>query len=445
MGDGGGDVGVEALVKTAWLATCLFAAPCCAFAQDDWRDTHRVILRNGHTVDGVLSEDSTLELIIIQFSPTAQLGIKSLDIDRIEEIKLRQHGSDRKKLELRLAEAAANAAKTNTPTDIARTDPTPQLEFDSFKSSAILQQIKPEIRSQVDKWIQQLGIVDDKEAKDAIVKLGSGAVLYAASRLPTLQPIVVNRVVEVLLTSRDKQLPTILRPMMTGPNDDLAATVMRTLAKLQDKGAVDAFRKLCAHPSLKIRQEAAQGIADMGTASDFPLLISLVTSEDSKTRTIGARTLSNASKRLNRNAAAVEALRACLSRTDADRADGIVSALSFIRCPESIDVLRKLLQNPSADIRGAAAKGLGDSMAAKAVPDLHDMISREKDSAAKMEAARALMMIKDESSTKPLIAAMALERDPDVLDAIQKALARITGKTFEAKYDRWKKWLDTGK
>ncbi len=81
------------------LVALFLAAASTAWPQDDWKDTHRVHLRNGNFLDGQLSERSETA-VVLKFTPTTTLKIKLADVVRIELITIRPLGEALKTVEL---------------------------------------------------------------------------------------------------------------------------------------------------------------------------------------------------------------------------------------------------------------------------------------------------------------------------------------------------------
>jgi len=141
----------------------------------------------------------------------------------------------------------------------------------------------------------------------------------------------------------------------------------------------------------------------------------------------------------------VEVLRQAMTRSADDHETHIPLALQQLRCAESMAMLCKLLTSSKPGIRRSAVKALGNMRSRDNLPAIHEMLGRERDAETKQEAARALMIISDESSTRPLLAAMLGERDEAVLTALGKALSKITGKDLPASYERWRSYVEQGK
>src|SRR5262249_32364334 len=102
--------------------------------QEQWKDAHRLILRNGNFIDGVI-EEMTPDIIILRYSPTSVLTVQVSELKRdangkpiIEEIRLRHVNTEAKRV-APPREPEPTAAPTPSP-DGAKPVPTPEIKAD---------------------------------------------------------------------------------------------------------------------------------------------------------------------------------------------------------------------------------------------------------------------------------------------------------------------------
>lgn len=135
----------------------------------------------------------------------------------------------------------------------------------------------------------------------------------------------------------------------------------------------------------------------------------------------------------------VDALMEAITRLKARRggaasAGTVVALLGRCAGPEARAALQKLAADADASIRSLALQGLGESArAAKAAPKdqaatlatLTQGLGTDPDPRTRLEAAGALGRLGSAEAVPPLRAALASERDPQVIDAVVLALGQL--------------------
>jgi len=402
--------------------------------QDSWRDTHRVYLRNGNFLDGRLEQVGDKE-ILFRWNPTAVLRIRTMEVVKIEEIKIRPLSQEPKKV----------AIREDRPTP-----PTDGIPVAPPKDGTA-----PRPQSEVGRLLEHLMTQPDM-SWDVVVKqlreLGLDGVRAMIAELPMMDAQRTNLVLVALEQMRDLKIETEIRGLLGEKRADLRIAACTFLANRGASTAMRSITPLLSDPVPQVRESALMALSILGDASTLDPIANLTVDSDPKVR---ARAFRSAEELSVRYAADNElALRWVQLSGRAPRggladfanALGRVAERSGDGFPkdEVVARLAELLRERDDNVRAAAAFSLGgvksSEPAAEAIIAAMESERRPKVLQSMCEGLGRLKMAK---ALAPLVEQLRSD-SADVKSAAQRALERTTGVAdLGSDYEKWRAWLET--
>ena len=417
------------------LALFLFAlAPAL---QEGWRDTHRVHLRNGNFVDGVVQQMTEAE-ILIKWSPGAVVRLKTSEVLKVEEITIRPLSQEPKKVpipkvdkppvETPLPETKDKPADVKSPADsdigrlLTRLLNTPTMDWESA--------------------LKQLRATGLEGAKAMIAEVH------------TMDPTRTNLVMAALDQIRDPKIETDLRGLLSASRADIRTSAVNILAGRATPGVLKPILALSRDPDPEVRIAVLMAAAALGDASNVDAVADMTLDHSPNVRGRAFRSAEALSARVGSDNALTARLLGLSGRASgAALAD---SALSLGRLAERAgdgfpaeevrSRLRSLLSDRDAATRGAAAYGLTGVKPAEASADaVLEAFANERDPRAVAVMCDALGRLKIFKAIGPLID--RLESDSkEIRGAAQRGIEKISGsQEFGGDVEKWREWYQKNK
>lgn len=397
-----------------------------------WIDTHRVYLHNGSALDGRLKEVND-EVVILQWDPTTEVRFQRIEVDRIEWITIRRLDDAPRKLDLPKGETPP----TETPTG-GKPAETPPSEAPPAADT------KPEVKAQVDRLIARLKTDEDRDAvaRD-LSKAGTPALVYAATRVGSLDANTALYVLGAITMAREKRAAASLRPHLRSVKDgEVLVTVVNALVSLQDPGAAKEIRKLHTHENVAVRASVAEALGFLGERAHFPDLAAATVDPVKEVRSKGCASLVQLAKRLKAESNAFSALRSAISNAPEARRDYAALALGQLAEPAAASILIGWLRSRSEDVRANSVVALGELKVADAAGPLADLLEGEDQPRVLQLLCGALSKLRAREAVPALIRLMERESNREVRTAAGRALQDITRQKFGPDPDQWKKWYE---
>jgi HEAT repeat protein len=243
------------------------------------------------------------------------------------------------------------------------------------------------IREQV---IEALGRIGQRKAVPALI-----------ARLGDPEPAVRAQAALALAKLPDlKALPALHR-LTTDADADVVAAAAKAVAELADKRSMAVLKPLLQHASADVRVQAARGLGEIGDASLAPNLVAAARDSSPEVRLQAIAGLRHFPKTAEVTAQLLESTQ----EGSVPHRLRAVQTLGEVRASAATPTLVRLLAfDPAIEVRGAAARALGQLKSVDHLPDLE-------------EALRDRFFVKCQA-----IAAMAEIRDPTSLPVLLSLL-----------------------
>lgn len=289
----------------------------------------------------------------------------------------------------------------------------------------------------------------------------------AALQLCRLDDSATAFLIEGFRTASEEARPSILRALLSHPNDDVGALlleelrragdacpeyVMSALGRLQVREAMPALLELYgAQEDPSVRRSILSSIAEMRDVRGLDILAEAIASEDRLERLTGVTGLQKlategAEGRLSEDdthrvhSCLIGLLKADLLSTEGR--GGIITAFGMTRESDLAHHLHRFADAQERDTRCRAVEAIGRMKARTSVSTLIEALD-DKEVSVRVAAIEALEKIEDKECIGDLI---LLLRDPEALVRKRslRALQRISGKTFSSNPEQWERWYDSG-
>ncbi|MBI4566380.1 MAG: HEAT repeat domain-containing protein [Planctomycetes bacterium] len=397
----------------------------------EWRDTHRVELRNGNVIDGVL-EESGKDWVVIRWSPEAMVRIKAVDIYRIQRLVIRTAGSDLPRVDL-FTPVPAPAAEEE-PNEVSKVAAMPSVE-------EILERVSGASRDRRQELMEELR------------EFGVGGARHLLDRISALDPDRTSWALEALRRMKDVPFDEALRGALASPRADVRAGAVYILA---DRGAVSMVRSmtpLLRDPESAVRTAAVSAVTRLADAGALPDLVEASQDPEDTVRRIAVSGAMDLAKRTGADAELARMWIRVLRRADdsaqADLARGLgllASTKKAADFPEADirEALTELLRDRGEAAREAAAGALGelspDPATARA---LGESLAAElnADVAARLCNSLAKIGQGEREALEALIERLRSDNDM-VRRAAEGALRRLTRQNHGSNYDDWREWYE---
>jgi HEAT repeat protein len=261
----------------------------------------------------------------------------------------------------------------------------------------LLNDKKPAVRSQA---LQALASLNDPRSIPYAIKLLSDRSPLVTSSavfvLQTLKKQALEPIIELLDTAPIKSYPAIFQALtLVSPrtaNAKLNQLIQHTqatkrqqaaaiLAELKEHQAIPALSILLQDPVPTVRSAAAQTLREFSSKRALPALINAITDSDANVRAYAAEALGKIGDK--RAVKPLLALADDTSEVDTGNPHTmrsvVIFALSQIGDRQALNTLLTALNDPDADVRWAAAIGLGKIKDPSAIPALRKALDDEEE------------------------------------------------------------------
>jgi len=425
------------MVSVLWVAlawSALFPG-----LQEGWRDTHRVHLRNGQFLDGRLEQIADKE-VLFRWSPSALLRIRRMEIDRIEEIKIRP---------LRSLPKPVPLPEVIGPPPVEGGKPEPGEK-------------PPEIRSELAAAIDVItaSLVEATESKRVMLikrlrSYGLEGARHLISQLPKYEPTRASAALLALGSMKDLQIDRDLQELLLAEMPLLRQEACLLLAAREASGAVPSLVGLIADPVPGVRVAAAEAVGRLGDQGRLGLVAEACLDREKTVRAMALHFARTLAVRTDSELELVRLWLAMVPRAGAGAKADLAVAIGRLAgthknpevpAAEMVQALVELLGDRVEAVRAAAAGGIGEarSAGAAASSDLLAALENERASSVSAALCEALGNVVAQSAVDPLIA--KLETGDDVVkDAAGRALRKITRQPFDLDPEKWREWREMSK
>lgn len=304
----------------------------------------------------------------------------------------------------------------------------PRAVHDPYKSRSSTAAVRPE-PSPLQKDMDDLKSADVVKRREAANHLG---VLRSPHAVPALVVALSDEDVAVraaaartlgLMKSSDgtRELARVLE---TDPDSQVRQSAAVALGFIADPNGTPALRRALKDPDAAVKNSAAASLGLARAAAAVPDLTPLLKSPAPDLRRAAARSLGQIGE-----ASAAPALQGALKDRDVSVQVQAVWAMGELRDRNSAKTLKKLLDRRKApELRVAAAAALAKQEDFEGRPAALEVLTdRALENRPRLEAVRALALMKDPSLAAPLREVSAAEPEGEVKKAVALLLENIPG------------------
>jgi len=288
----------------------------------------------------------------------------------------------------------------------------------------------------------------------------------AALQLCRLDTSATAFLIEGFRTASEEARPSILRALLSHPNDDVRALLLEELPRAGDEcpayviSALGRLRVREATPALldlysaqedaRRRQSILSCLAEMRDVRGLDILAEAIASEDRLERLTSASGLQKlategADGRLSEgdthrvHSRLIALLKADSLSTEA-RA-GIITAFGMTGESDLAHHLHRFVNAPARGTRRRAVQAIGKMKARTSASRLIGALD-DKEVSVRVAAIEALEKIEDKECVGGLILLLR-DREALVRKRSLRALRRISGETFSSNPEQWERWYDS--
>lgn len=404
--------------------------------QEDWKDTHRVHLRNGNFIDGRLERISD-DHILFRWNSTAVMRIRLIDIrpDGIEEIKIRTVGARPRTVQVPTGNDRPPDTGEKPPDGAAPTPPPPGM---AAAIDAILAAYPKSPEN------QRAGLIG------RIRSFGIEGARYIISAIPRLDDAKAGIAMIVLGQLQDLRIEPEVRSLLKSEKPVVRQEACMLLAARKDEGAVPALMPLLKDPDAGVRAAAIEAVGRSANESRVGDLVIAIRDSDSRVRSKAIYFSKVLASRHEAEPDLVRAWQSLLAHGSAEVKAELAPAFGRLAgMPSSPEVpsadmareLMSLLGDRSEIVRAGAAAGIGETRehGQKLAVEIIGVLEIERVPAVEAAICEALGTLIAPQAVDILIAKLESGADA-VKDAAVRSLRKITRQPFDLDVEKWREW-----
>jgi len=423
----------EALIQRLGAEGKTWKDPAIYVDANRWQDTHRVYLRNGNMLDGLLKEVTDVS-VVLQWNPQTAVCIDRGDVVRVESLAIR---SSKARPAVLLPERAAPSSAPDTPENSRVGRPRGSLPVSRPGS----------VEDRVNRLIAKLGMPGPIDpAVEELSMVGPEGLVYAVTLLNQLELKTALAVTSAITCARELATSEPLRQKLDVIREpELLASMIGALQALEAGGAVQALQGYLGHRDARVRAASAAALGSLGDRFSVRRVCDAVLDPDPAVR--------------ERACTAVVALAARIEARDeiwsylseragwAQEAWRDQAALVFgrLKFQEAVPALTEWLGSREVGLRGNAVRALADLDAKEAGNALVEMLKDESEARVVRLLCFAIAKIRVTQSVPVLIEVLLRTSDAGLRRDIGRALETLTLQRFGADENLWQEWYEKSK
>jgi len=432
----------------AVLAATIWASGICEAQEARVSDTHRVILRNGNMIDGVLRKKTDAG-ILLAYAPSIQVFIRWTEIRSVEEISIRTLRSEPR----RIAPPNPEGSSVDTTPGVSGTPPKAPSPPDNIK----LPEIPANLHQQIDDLLDRVRATPrDRRGRYAeeLVALGPEAGRYMAVRMELLPDDLIYWTGSEIGRSGDRSLVPELRKRLASDRPVVRSVAIQLLQELRDIESAPRVERMLLDGEEGVRGAAAIALVDLGNESTVVALGQLMRDPSAAVRRVGLRAAVDLARRKARLAELVTLWHDHVRSLTGARREDVAAATGLLIPNLGVEengataetraaveeMLLDLATDREAPVRSAAYQSLGKLGGPHARETLIAALPEEKNEEALTSLITAVQESRDRGAIPELIERLD-SSSSRVRDAAYNALKSITGEmTLSADLQEWRDW-----
>jgi HEAT repeat protein len=438
---------VAVAAPLAFLVAAVWAPAICGAQEVQNTDTHRVTLRNGNMLDGVLRDKSD-QGVLLQYSPSVRMFIRWGEIKSVEIITIRTLRAPMARIEPPAPKPGAGAGPA-TPRE-----PPPK---DRVSTRVKLPDIPKDLQQRIDDLLDLVRATQVERRgrfAEMLDSLGPEARRYMAVRLEMLPDDLVRWVASEIGRSQDQSLVLELRQRLNSDRAVVRSVAIQLLLELHDAASAPRFARLLTDEDEGVRGAAAIALPEFGDESSLTPLLRLLEDSSVPVRRIGLNAAIDLARRKGKMPDVVSYWKLHVATATAGQREDVASAALLVipslggaDDPESTDTraaMEEILVDLASDrepaVRIAAFRSLGKLGSPRSHETLIAALPAERNDDALIADITAINELRDRDAIPELIERLD-SMNAKVRDAAWNALKTITGEmALPAESQAWREW-----
>lgn len=421
--------------------------------QVQWMDAHRLHLRNGNFIDGII-EEMTADIIILRYTSIITLSVPVGDLKRdeqgrpvIEEIKLRHVTTEVKRVEVP-KEPDPTPTPGVQPVDPGPT-PTPTETPVAGPDAPPIGEAK---RARIESFVAEHFDGTDDRYQSMLAEIqsyGLDGARYLTWRIRSVDEATGRWAHQVLRTLGSIPFDAdIQRLLRSSRSSDRAIALLLLGERKFPEVEGDALRSL-RDADVAVRIAAATALESVGTQESLEALADATLDRDSGVRQVSASAATQVARRTQGEAAlAARWISAISQASDAAKPElaeaiGRLAATTGNRSPlpraEIRDALASMLGEFQVALRIKAAVALGEGKLPEAHLPLVERLRGEDNDSVIQAICNSLTQIGNTAALEPLIE--VLRGSPAAAAAAGTALRALTRQSLPDEFGPWNSWF----
>lgn len=388
----------------------------------EWVETRfdRVHLRNGRFIDGRVLK-STPEAVILRIR-TGELSVDRVDIDRVEEIRMK---NVREK-------TTVIPAPEPAPVPVADARPVPVLPSTS----------SPEVLEQVDGVLARAAAAREQDQAlilEQLYELGDVGAVALAERLPSVPPRLLGYAGSYLARTRSSAALPALRYHLTSAPAAVRREAAVAVAETLREQAVADLVPLLRDREPRVRMAGLEGLERAGSARAIEDVAALGADPERRIRDKAYALVFAWADAQDLRDRLHDALVRTLDASTGPARGEVVRALAAAAPDRGLDLVTKALWDAEKEARMAAAVAMRESDSSRVGPSVIQRLGDEQDKDVRLVLAAAAEHLKLDGAVEPLLAWLE-DEDEQIQRAAANILQTLTRRNFGLDVEAWKAW-----
>lgn len=456
----------------------MIAALALLLVQDQ-EPTHRIHLRNGNVLDGVLIRTDGKKALITFRLAVGAVHVRYADVSRMPErapdkccegvpaghyrvhsIRPRTKGEkavltpvEEKKDEPKTDEKKDTTTQPKTDTTKTDTTKTDTTKTDTTKKSDTVP-VEPtnppttpaDVRRRIDEHLKKIRSATPEERDRMsleLAQMGSGALEYLADLVDRVEDALVPALLTALHGQKDPRAVAILFDKTRSKSAAIRVAVLQTLMSAVDKDAASRFRGFLQDPDPNVRATAINVLQKLEDEDSIELIARLAGDPEPNVGRTASSAVATMAPRFEKVDEVVAILKDLLPRSKGRSLAQVIEAIGKMGRKEAADSIIEFIGHPEKEVRASVARACSLLRAEETAEALIGRLSEETEQWVKVQICEALGAMKSKKAIESLIDLMERDEDKEVDEAARRNLEVITGKEgFGQDHEKWREWWD---
>ncbi len=411
--------------------------------QTEWVETrfHRVHLRNGNFIDGLLVKE-TDKSITLRLK-AGDISLRSDLIDRVEIMKIRSINEKPPKVPPKAVGGRPDPTPLPPFPPPARPEegrrPPQDGALDPWISSGFSKETVDRVNEIFDRFKKDLSETKFQILQE-ISSLGAEAAVFLATNLGALAEEPLGQIGAILARMKVAETRAPAAKALTHRNPQVRVQAVALLGELGSSASEKDLLPMLKDSDLMVRGQTLEALVKFGSRDALDPITKLCSDPDSAVRSKALAGLQRLLKALDQEREVLPRLSQALEDSKGAARVDVAAAIGKLGNPEAWGFLAPLLNDADPLIRQAAAAGLMTLQAPGSSEAILSRLPVETDKWTRVYLANAAQRTQTRKSVEIFITWMD-DPDTDVRAAGHQALRNMTGQSIDQNRQKWEDWF----